>query len=80
MYGCYVFFHFLVLYFVCYYIEGTMTNTLNQLQRAKEIMDRYVERGRILPRELRDCGRSDPVRQQGYFHNTFNHISFLFEL
>jgi hypothetical protein len=42
-----------------------MSNTLKQLQRAKEIVDRYIERGRVFPRELRDCGRTDPVRQQG---------------
>jgi hypothetical protein len=43
-----------------------MSNTLNQLKRAKEIVDRYLERGRVFPRELRDCGRTDPVRQQEY--------------
>ena len=42
-----------------------MSNTLKQLQRAKEIVDRYIERGCVFPRELRDCGRTDPVRQQG---------------
>ena len=40
-------------------------NTMIQLQRAIEIVDRYVERGHTFPRELRDCGRSDPHRQQG---------------
>ena len=42
-----------------------MTNVLKQLAKAKEIVDRYVARGRILPKELRDFGRSDPVRRQG---------------
>ena len=42
-----------------------MSNTLKQLKRAKEIVDRYLARDSVFPRELRDCGRSDPVRQQG---------------
>jgi hypothetical protein len=43
-----------------------MSNTLKQLKRAKEIVDRYLARDSVFPRELRDCGRSDPVRQQEY--------------
>ena len=44
-----------------------MSNALTQLQRAKDIVDRYYQRGRMFPREFRDCGRTDPVRQQGNY-------------
>ena len=44
-----------------------MTNTLRQLKRAMEIVDRYRTRGNVFPREYRDCGRGDPVAQQGNF-------------
>ena len=40
-----------------------MSASQKRLQRAKEIVERYRERGCIFPRELRD--RSDPIRQQG---------------
>ena len=44
-----------------------MANTLLQLKRAMEIVERYRARGNVFPRELRDCGRGDPVSQQGGF-------------
>jgi len=43
-----------------------MANTLHQLKRATEIVERYRARGNVFPRELRDCGRGDPVSQQEY--------------
>lgn len=43
-----------------------MANTLRQLKRATEIVQRYRERGNVFPRELRDCGRGDPTSQQEY--------------
>ena len=43
-----------------------MSNTLHQLKRAKEIVERYRARGNVLPRELRDCGRGHPDTQQEY--------------
>lgn len=42
-----------------------MANTLHQLKRATEIVERYRARGNVFPRELRDCGRGDPETQQG---------------
>ena len=53
-----------------------MSKLNNQLQRAKEIVERYVERGCIIPRELRDCGRSDPAKQQGI--NLIFNINYIF--
>jgi hypothetical protein len=46
--------------------EKKMANTLHQLKRATEIVERYRQRGNVFPRELRDCGRGDPVSQQEY--------------
>lgn len=43
-----------------------MANTLHQLKRATEIVERYRARGNVFPRELRDCGRGDPESQQEY--------------
>jgi hypothetical protein len=43
-----------------------MANTLHQLKRATEIVERYRARGNVFPRELRDCGRGDPKTQQEY--------------
>lgn len=43
-----------------------MANTLRQLKRATEIVERYRARGNIFPREFRDCGRGDPEHQQEY--------------
>jgi hypothetical protein len=44
-----------------------MANTLRQLKRATEIVERYRARGNVFPREFRDCGRGDPEHQQGQF-------------
>ena len=44
-----------------------MSKMFDQLQRAKDIVDRFNQRGGIFPREYRDCGRNDPVRQQGKY-------------
>jgi hypothetical protein len=43
-----------------------MANTLRQLKRATEIVERYRKRGNVFPREFRDCGRGDPESQQEY--------------
>ena len=54
-----------------------MSNTIDQLQRAKDIVDRFNQRGGIFPREYRDCGRHDPVRQQGMYNFIFLFFFFL---
>ena len=42
-----------------------MTNTLQQLQRAMEIVERYRARGNVLPRELGKNYRNTPENLQG---------------
>ena len=60
-----------------------MSNTEKQLERAKEIVDRYHARGGVIPREQRD--RSNPTKLQGLSTNRNNFSpnftsDYLFEL
>ena len=57
-------------------LKMSLSRDSKQLQRAKEIVERYRERGTI-PREQRE--RSDPSKRQGRILCIYSELQLLFE-